>query len=94
MSLTLLFALGIASNAAPDASVSVSDASSNAYRGRSVRVADNSEQVVCKMRKKTGTRFLSRLCMKRADWELGSERAKREARELIDTPKGVVTFGR
>jgi hypothetical protein len=37
---------------------------------------------------KSGTRFASKLCMKRADWELGSERAKREAREMIDGPRG------
>jgi flagellar motor protein MotB len=42
------------------------------------------------MRAKTGTRFRSQLCMTKGNWELGSERAKAEAREMIDGHKAAI----
>ncbi len=60
------------------------------YYGRTTRSA-KADEIVCKMRMQSGTRFRTKLCMTRANWDLGSERAKAEARELIDGHKAAIT---
>jgi hypothetical protein len=43
-------------------------------------------KVVCKNKAKTGTRFPSKMCRTRSEWEQISAQNKRDAKEMIDKP--------
>jgi hypothetical protein len=47
---------------------------------------DKANEKVCKKDQRTGTRFQSKICYTRAQWEEIEEKAKRDAREFIDQP--------
>lgn len=47
----------------------------------------SAERLVCKYRQQTGTRFKTKICKSAAQWDKSSETARREAAELINSPK-------
>ena len=64
-------------------------ASAGAGSGASSRAADNPNKLVCKNKATTGTRFPTRICHSLAQWEEIAEQSKRDARAMIDKPKGM-----
>lgn len=44
------------------------------------------DDVICRTEAKTGTRFRSRDCRTRAQWEAQAEQQMRDAKEMIDRP--------
>lgn len=48
--------------------------------------AKGSDEVICKTEAKTGTRFRTRDCRTRAQWEAQAEQHRRDAKEMIDRP--------
>ena len=44
------------------------------------------DDVICKTDAKTGTRFRTRDCRTRAQWEAQAEQQMRDAKEMIDRP--------
>ncbi len=56
------------------------------------RRADDPDKVVCKSQALVGTRFHTRICHTRRDWEKLAEEHKRMAREMIDKP--IIQIGR
>ncbi len=44
------------------------------------------DEVVCKQRAATGTRFAKKTCKTRAEWEAASEAARRDAADTINRP--------
>ena len=55
--------------------------------GEMLRKKDPSTVVVCKQTARTNTRFAKRTCKTRADWDLISEQAKRDAKEMFHAPR-------
>jgi len=47
---------------------------------------DKANEKVCKKDQRTGTRFQSKICYTRAQWEEIEEKAKRDARDFINQP--------
>ena len=44
-------------------------------------------KIVCKTQAEKGTRFTSKTCKTRAEWDQMAEEHKRAAKELVDRPK-------
>ncbi len=70
-----------ASVVASAALVSAPAAAASAEAGR------DGSKVVCKRESKTGTRFPTKICRTKAQWEALSEQHKRDAKEMIDRPQ-------
>lgn len=52
----------------------------------SAKSAQNQDEKICKRQAKTGTRFASKICHTRAEWEEITEANKRAAAEAINRP--------
>jgi hypothetical protein len=49
--------------------------------------ADAGEKIICKERRKTGTRFTTKTCKTAAQWEKMSEEHRASAKEMVDRPQ-------
>jgi hypothetical protein len=49
--------------------------------------ADAGQKIICKERRKTGTRFTTRTCKTAAQWDKMAEEHRANAREMIDRPQ-------
>ena len=65
--------------------VAVSLASGPAFAG-STKSKDGAQDMVCKRQAKTGTRFASKICYTKAQWEEITEANKRAAAENFNKP--------
>lgn len=48
--------------------------------------AKDPNKIICKSKAKTGTRFPTKTCRTRAEWEQIAEAAKRDAKDVLDQP--------
>lgn len=56
----------------------------HAYEGEA---AQSEDRLICKHRKKTGTRFTTKTCKTAAQWERMAEEHRAGLRELVDRPQ-------
>lgn len=52
--------------------------------------AATADRVVCKHRKKTGTRFTSKICKRVSDWEKSAEQSRADLKEMVDRPHVLI----
>lgn len=49
--------------------------------------SDSEDRMICKKQKKTGTRFVTKICRPASEWEEMAEQNRRAANEMINRPK-------
>lgn len=54
---------------------------------------DDGQKIICKERRKTGTRFTSKTCRTAAQWDKMAEEHRANAKEMIDRPQIDITRG-
>jgi hypothetical protein len=69
------------------AAVALAFSVSSSVHANASEAADAGEKIICKERRKTGTRFTTKTCKTAAQWEKMSEEHRAGAKEMIDRPQ-------